>query len=76
MIKLESNKDQKNIRYELIGIVIHEGKSWEKGQFLAYCKSPVDRNWYSYNDSRVYYLKEPLEAIKGIPYLLFYQKIK
>ena len=76
MIKLESNKNQKNIRYELIGIVIHEGKSGEEGHFLTYCKSPVDKKWYSYNDSRVKYLKEPLEAIKGIPYLLFYQKIK
>ena len=75
MIKLNSNCNELNTRYELIGIVIHVGNSGLDGHFYTYCKSPVDRKWYSYNDSRVKYISDPIQEIKGIPYLLFYQKI-
>ena len=76
MIKLNGNKDQLNYRYVLIGIVIHIGNSGEDGHFFTYCKSPVDKKWYSYNDSKVEEISDPLESNKGIPYLLFFQKIK
>ena len=75
MIKLDGNKEYQNLAYELIGIVIHTGESGKNGHFFTYCKSPVDRQWYSYNDTKVEFLKDPIEGIKGIPYLLFYQKI-
>ena len=78
MIKLEDDNDKKliNIRYRLIGIIIHIGKSGDEGHFYTYCRSPVDKKWYSYNDEKVKYISDPLEEIKGIPYLLFYEKIK
>ena len=78
MIKLEDDNDKKiiNIRYRLIGIIIHIGKSGDEGHFYTYCRSPVDKKWYSYNDEKVKYISDPLGEIKGIPYLLFYEKIK
>ena len=75
IIKLDSNKEQLHTKYELIGIIIHIGNSGNDGHFYAYCKSPVDKNWYSYNDEKVRYIKDPIQEIGGIPYLLFYQKI-
>ena len=64
--------------YELIGVIAHLGESSMSGHFIAYCKSPVDNNWYFYNDAIVQKCVNPEEDIisRGIPYVLFYQKIK
>ena len=75
MINLKDCENEK-IEYELIAIIIHTGNSGMDGHFYTYCRSPVNRKWYSYNDSMVKELNDPIEEIRGIPYLLFYQRIK
>ena len=64
--------------YELIGVITHLGESGMSGHFIAYCKSPVDKNWFFYNDAIVQKCENPEIEInsRGIPYVLFYQKIK
>jgi len=64
--------------YELIGVIAYLGESNMSGHFISYCKSPVDKNWYSYNDAIVQKCDNPEVEInsRGIPYVLFYQKIK
>ena len=61
--------------YELIGVLTHLGPSGMSGHFIAYCKSPVDNNWYCYNDSQVSKCIDAESEInsRGIPYVLFYQ---
>ena len=46
------------------------------GHFFTYCRSPVDKTWYWFNDAIVTKINDPIEENKGIPYLLFYQKIR
>ena len=68
-------KEQKLI-YELQGVITHYGESGPNAHFLAFCKSPVDKKWYRYNDAVV----SPIKNLKndvidfGNPYILFYQK--
>ena len=78
MVNLNDNNNQEKpkIRYELISLIIHLGNSGMDGHFYTYCKSPVNGKWYWYNDAIVKEVDDPLETTKGIPYLLFYQKIK
>ena len=63
--------------YELFGVVTHYGDSSQSGHFVARCISPLDGNWYLYNDSIIqkieYFNKEEFYA--GHPYILFYKKI-
>ena len=63
--------------YELFGVVTHYGDSSQNGHFVARCISPLDGNWYLYNDSIVqkigYFNKD--EFYGGHPYILFYRKI-
>ncbi len=51
------------------------GMSWH---FIAFCKSPVDKNWYCYNDDSVSQCDEPRiqnnNEVEGLSYALFYQK--
>ena len=65
-----------NTNYELIGLVARLGESEINSHFIAFCKSPMDNNWYCYNDIQVNKCVEPENEINsyGIPYALFYQK--
>ena len=48
-----------------------------KGCFLGYCKSPVDNKWYFYNISSSSVVEiNDIKENKGIPCLLFYQKLE
>ena len=68
-----------NYQYELICVLTHLGPSGMAGHFIAFCKSPVDGNWYCYNDSEVSECIDPRQyktgQIEEIPYVLFYQKL-
>ena len=62
--------------YNLYGIITHIGESGPNAHFVASCKSPVDNNWYRYNDAIVSPINDfQKEVINfGTPYILFYQK--
>ena len=72
IIKKEANK----MIYNLYGVITHYGESGPNAHFIASCKSPIDNNWYKYNDAIVNpiidFKKEVLDL--GTPYILFYQK--
>ena len=70
-------KDNNGWKYELIGVVTHLGESDASGHFIAYCKSPIDRCWYQYNDELVFEVKDFSKEIRDYvePEILFYQKI-
>ena len=71
-------KNNENIEYELISVITHLGESSMSGHFIAYCKSPIDKNWYLYNDATVtenntFLNNMDNDNLKSIPYVLFYQ---
>ena len=73
---VEYSKDE--CIYELIGMVTHYGESNAGGHFMARCKSPIDGNWYLYNDQNVTKIGREFDKYsfsQGNPYILFYKKI-
>ena len=64
--------------FDLVGVVTHMGESGASGHFIAYCKSPIDSNWYQYNDDLVFQVNNFANEVinYAMPYILFYQKIK
>ena len=69
---LEINKD--NICYDLRGIVAY---NLQNGKYIAYCKSPIDQQWYKYNDDYVSLMNNNniISEINSsfFPSVLFYQ---
>ena len=69
-------KEQATLIYSLYGVITHIGQSGPNAHFVAACRSPVDNQWYRYNDAFVTSItniqKEIIEF--GTPYILFYQK--
>ena len=67
---------KENSFYELIGVVTHYGESGISGHFIARCKSPLDNNWYLYNDAiinKIGYFDKG-NFLQGNPYILFYKR--
>ena len=66
----------KGYKYGLIGVVTHLGGNDSSGHFISCCKSPIDNNWYKYNDAMVSPVKNFQEEIidYAMPYILVYQK--
>ena len=64
----------KNIEYELIGIVVHKGNLATEGHYICYCKDNKDKSWFYLDDSKVIKVGEDL-LHKLRPYILFYRKI-
>ena len=62
--------------YSIYGVITHKGPSGQAGHFIASCKSPIDGNWYQYNDAIVNdivdFNKEVLNT--PTPYILFYER--
>ena len=71
-------KDKAKLIYNLYGVITHIGQSGPNAHFIASCKSPVDQNWYRYNDSMVNNINDIKKEVIdfGTPYILFYQKQK
>ena len=68
-------KDKEEI-YNLYGVITHIGESGPNAHFVAACRSPVDGNWYRYNDAMVTPINDFKKDIYdfGMPYILFYEK--
>ena len=64
--------------YNLIGVVTHMGESGASGHFIANAKSPIDGQWYTYNDDLAFKVDNFRQQIMNyaMPYILFYQKQK
>ena len=73
-----TQKDKPQLIYSLYGVITHIGESGPNAHFIASCKSPIDNQWYRYNDAMV----NPINNVQkdiidfGTPYILFYSKNK
>ena len=69
-------KSKDNLFYKLYAIVTHLGPSSMSGHFIAFCRSPIDNNWYKYNDAQVSLIGNFYKDIHefGCPYILFYER--
>ena len=65
----------KNIEYDLIGIVVHKGNLATEGHYICYCKNNKDNSWFYLDDNKVIKVSE--DVIHNLrPYIIFYKKNK
>ena len=70
-------KDKQRIKYSLYGVITHIGESGPNAHFVATCKSPVNGQWYRYNDALVSPINDYKKEVYDFanPYILFYKKL-
>jgi ubiquitin C-terminal hydrolase len=71
-------KDSPQMIYNLYGVITHVEQSGSKAHFIGFCKSPINNNWYKYNDAIINRVEDVQKEIMnfGNPIILLYQKEK
>ena len=71
---LQKEKDEDKLSYDLYAVLTHLDQS----HFVALCKSPVNKNWYKFDDENIAQINDFEKGVInfGNPDILFYQKIK
>mmetsp|Transcript_36567 Transcript_36567/g.66299 ORF Transcript_36567/g.66299 Transcript_36567/m.66299 type:complete len:773 (+) Transcript_36567:75-2393(+) len=73
-----SPMDPSDLRYELYGLCVHQGKNLGSGHYVAYVNagsSLGQEKWYNASDTHVSRCSRE-DALKAEPYLAFYRRIK
>ena len=72
-----NEKNNNSNKFKLIGVIKHIGRSGSSGHYISICLCD-DNNYYLFNDSYVYRIKENIikKLNIGTPYVLFYKNIE
>ncbi|AMD19420.1 HBR519Cp [Eremothecium sinecaudum] len=62
------------VKYELIGVVVHEGRSLSSGHYIAHCKQP-DGTWATYDDEYINKITERNVLKEVNAYYLVYTRL-
>ena len=65
--------------YDLIAVLAYVVTDMNYNHFVAYCRSPINGEWFYYDDAIINICEKNFENkldINGIPYILFYQRRK
>ena len=76
ILDINKNVINQTGNYQLYGVVTFNSSF---GQFMAYCRSPVDNCWYLYNDCNVTFINDDRKneiQENGLTYVLFYTNEK
>ena len=67
-------KEKKGEIYNLYGVITHIRESGPNTKFVATCRSPVDGNWYRYNDAMVTPINDFQKKFMTLALLIFFSK--
>lgn len=62
------------VRYQLISVVVHEGRSLSSGHYIAHCKQP-DGSWATYDDEYINKISEKQLFKEPNAYFLVYTRL-
>ncbi|CDO93658.1 unnamed protein product [Kluyveromyces dobzhanskii CBS 2104] len=62
------------VRYQLISVVVHEGRSLSSGHYISHCKQP-DGSWATYDDEYINKITEKQLLIEPNAYYLVYTRL-
>lgn len=62
------------VKYQLISVVVHEGRSLSSGHYIAHCKQP-DGSWATYDDEYINKISEKEVLKDSNAYYLIYTRL-
>ena len=71
----EPSKKNEPIRYQLISVVVHEGRSISSGHYIAHCRQPSGQ-WMTYDDEYINSISEKQVLKEPNAYYLIYTRLK
>eukprot|EP00466_Bigelowiella_natans_P014773 jgi/Bigna1/126059/aug1.2_g767 len=67
------NDELKGINYDLVAVSNHIGRTNKAGHYTAYAKSPINKKWYKFDDTRVNEVRRDY-VVTDKAYILFYKR--
>jgi ubiquitin carboxyl-terminal hydrolase 4/11/15 len=64
--------DKRSAKYDLYAVSNHYG-SLNGGHYTAFCKNPINKRWYEFDDSEVS-KTDPSQSVTKAAYVLFYKR--
>lgn len=71
---IPKGKKQLPVKYQLISVVVHEGRSLSSGHYIAHCKQP-DGSWATYDDEYINKITEKDVLNETNAYYLLYTRL-
>ncbi|KAJ5079973.1 hypothetical protein M0811_14303 [Anaeramoeba ignava] len=68
------NKDDKE--YSLRGAILHLGISLKEGHYIALWRNKENGKWYVFDDSKVFFVRNPIKYLTNNASILLYEKMK
>ncbi|KAJ5071180.1 ubiquitin carboxyl-terminal hydrolase [Anaeramoeba ignava] len=68
------NKDNKE--YSLRGAILHLGISLKEGHYIALWRNKENGKWYVFDDSKVFFVRNPIKYLTNNASILLYEKMK
>lgn len=65
---------KEHLRYKLIAIIVHEGRSLSSGHYIAICRQPAG-GWAVYDDDEVHSISENKVKKQENAYILIYSRL-
>ena len=70
----EESKKMLPVKYELLSVVVHEGRSLSSGHYIAHCKQP-DGSWATYDDEYINKITEREVLKERNAYYVLYTRL-
>ncbi|KAK6465246.1 Dot4 protein [Scheffersomyces coipomensis] len=70
----EEEEEQPQAMYQLLSVLVHEGRSISSGHYIAHCLQP-DGSWGSYDDEYINKIDERMALNDPSAYVLIYTKL-
>ncbi|SCV02532.1 LAMI_0H00254g1_1 [Lachancea mirantina] len=70
----ENQEDTLAVKYQLISVVVHEGRSLSSGHYIAHCKQP-DGSWSTYDDEYINKITDRQMLKEPNAYYLIYTRL-
>jgi len=71
---VHSRTNDSPVIYDLFGVANHYGYTAHSGHYTAFCKNPINNNWYNFDDHRVTQISDLQSIVSEDAYVLFYQR--
>lgn len=67
--------EDRPVRYKLMAVIVHEGRSLSSGHYIAYCRQPNGETWAEYDDEMIRKVSEKTVLSQESAYMLVYSRL-
>lgn len=72
---MDQEADSPSVKYQLIAVIVHEGRSISSGHYICHVLQPDGTSWSTYDDEYINRIDERKALLDANAYVLVYTKL-